>query len=123
MNIIGETSGNKAIESRYIQRVLNQEAANIFTSQDRVLSRFDTSQAALIKSKRSYKVNGSSLEVTHAMVQRFIDMRNIRGAKRKPIPNHNKVIYTHFNYIINKLAFGLTQDVKNLIAKEYQIEN
>lgn len=115
--------GNSAkfIEQKYIERVLNQEASNIFEAQNRVLARFNPKSINKIRSNRRFTVKGTSLEVTHTKLQRFIDMKNIRGQKRNPIPVHNKVVYTHFNQIINRLAFGLTDDVKQLLAGEHNI--
>ncbi|WP_044403413.1 hypothetical protein [Lacinutrix sp. Hel_I_90] len=125
MEIIGNSTNAKIIEQKYIDRVLKDEARNIFKAQKQLTERSKASPETkkLINSKRRFQVSNSSLEGSHAMLQRFIDMRNIRGLKRKPIPVHNKIIYYHFNSIINKLAFGLTDDVRNLIAKEYKIEN
>jgi len=116
------TNNAKFIDQQYTNRVLKQEASNIFNAQDRVLARFNSNQKNIIQSRRSFTVNSGNLQITHSKLQRFIDMKNIRGLKRKPIPNHNVVIYGHFNNIINKLAFGLTQDVKNAIAGEFNIQ-
>lgn len=115
-------SGNNLIKEKYIQRVLKQEATNIVQAQNRVASRYNLSGDNALKQKRSFTVTGTKMEMTHAKHQRFIDMKRLRGRKQKPVPIHNKVIYGHFNNIINKLAYGLTQDVVNLIAQEHKIE-
>ncbi|TXE18632.1 hypothetical protein ES692_06195 [Psychroserpens burtonensis] len=126
MNVIGKGSSgnsNSIIEQKYIERVLSREAASIIEDQNRVLARFNPSGKQSIISKRRYTIKGSTnLEFTHAMSQRFIDMRRLRGQKKTPIPIHNKIIYTHFNNIINQMAFGLTDDIRQMIAKEYNIE-
>jgi hypothetical protein len=119
------TSGNSnsIIEQKYIERILNQDAASIIEDQNRVLARYNPTTKQNIISKRRFTVKGSNnLEFTHAMGQRFIDMKRIRGQKTKVVPVHNKIIYTHFNNIINQLAFGLTDDVRQMIAKEYNIQ-
>ena len=113
---------NNIIEQKYIDRVLKQEANNIVNAQNRVLSRYDPSSKNLIISKRRFTVNGNNLEFVHSLQQRFIDMKRIRGRDKLSIPIHNKVFYGHFNNIINKLAFGLTDDVKELIAQEHNIK-
>lgn len=116
------TTNAKFIEQKYIERVLNQEASNIFEAQNRVLARFNPKSIDRIKNNRRFTVTGTTLEITHTKLQRFIDMKNVRGQKRKSIPNHNRVIYGHFNNIINRLAFGLTNDVKQLLVQEHNIQ-
>jgi hypothetical protein len=49
-------------------------------------------------------------------------MKRIKGKGQKPVPVHNKIIWGHFNNIIFKLAYGFTEDVKQSIARNYQIE-
>lgn len=122
MNGIGTAHANNIIEQKYIQSVLNQEAESIFTEQKLVVDRSGTSTKDIILQKRRFAVTGTTLEVEHAIVQRFIDMKYISGHKRKAIPVHNKVIYNHFNSIINQLAFGFTDSVRALIAQEHKIQ-
>ena len=121
MNAIRSTDAI-SIEQKYIQRVLNKEATNIFKAQEKVVSRFQASGAATINAKRRFVVSGSTLDVTHSILQRFIDMKYLRGNRKRVIPVHNKVIYGHFNNIINKLAFGLTDDVKALLSQPINTE-
>lgn len=120
MNAIPSTTA-KFIEQQYINRVLNQHPKNIMQAQNKVLARFQPESINHIKRLRRFNVSGNTLTATHAKQQRFIDMKNIRGNKRNPIPVHNKVVYSHFNAIINQLAFGLTNDVKQLLAQQHNI--
>lgn len=126
MNVIGNSqaaNANNIIEQKYIERILNKEAKSIIASQNRILAKYNPAQKDHIISKRRFTVKGSNnLEFVHAMSQRFIDMKRLRGAKKKAIPVHNQIIYTHFNNIINQLAFGLTDDIRQMIAKEYNLE-
>lgn len=124
MSAIGNSrtqSGNSIIQTKFMERILQQEAQNIIQEQNRVISRFKTSQEDLIKSKRKFTVSGGNLEFTHAMAQRFIDMKRIRGKKKVSIPIHNTILYSHFNNIINRVAVELTEDFKQLIAQEHNI--
>lgn len=114
-------SGKNLIKDTYIQHVLQQSAKDIIAAQDRVLSAANPSEKNNIIAKRRYAVSGTNLQFTHALTQRFIDMRRIAGRKHKPIAVHNKVIYKEFNNIIAELKFGFTDDVKNLIANQYNI--
>jgi hypothetical protein len=114
-------SGNNLIKDTYIQHVLQQSAKDIIVAQDRVLSAANPKNKNNIIASRRYSVSGTTLDFAHAMSQRFIDMRRISGAKKKAIPVHNKVIYKEFSNIIAQLKFGLTDDVKNLIANQYNI--
>lgn len=111
-----------AIEDKYIQRILKQEASNIFSAQERILNKFNSSSKKTILEKRSFLISGTSLVISHSKLQRFIDMKNVRGRQRKPIPNHNAVIYGHLNSIINRISFGLTDDVRELISNDYNLE-
>lgn len=125
MNVIGQASGNTTnniIEQKYIARVLTDEASNMYTAQNRILAKFKPNSTDIILSKRSFQVQGTTGVFTHAMVQRFVDMKYIRGRSKLAIPVHNKILYGHFNNIIYRLSFGLTDDIKAMIAKEYNIE-
>ncbi|MEX0275701.1 MAG: hypothetical protein AB3N16_15120 [Flavobacteriaceae bacterium] len=110
------------IEQRYIARVLKEEGAAIMRDQNRIISRYRVRESVPEITTRRFKVTGTSLEITHPLRQRFIDMRYRKGVRQKPVPIHNKVIYSHFNAIVNKMAYGLTEDVRSLIANESQIQ-
>ena len=112
----------KFIEGKYIERVLNDESTEIYRAQERLISRFNVTKSIPEITQRKFSVVGTRMEFTHPLRQRFIDMRRIRGGRQRPVPLHNKVIYNHFNRIINKLAYGFTEDIKNAIGKEYNIQ-
>lgn len=116
-------NSNTLIQQKFIERILKEEATSILEEQDRLLARRSVSESNIIKQKRSKPiVTSNNLEITHAKLQRFIDMKRIRGRKQKNLPIHNKIIYGHFNNIVRRLAFDLTEDVKRLIAQEHQIQ-
>ncbi|KAB8156129.1 hypothetical protein EZY14_002620 [Kordia sp. TARA_039_SRF] len=110
------------ISNIYIKQVLNREAENLIQEQRRIVNAGNALGAAVILQKQSYTVANNTLTVTHAKQQRFIDMKVLRGYKRKPIKVHNTPIYNYYNYIINELRFGLTDDIKQMIAQEHNIQ-
>ncbi len=115
-------NNKRIIENHYISRVLKEEASNIAESQDRIISRFSVMDTIPeIKRSRSFVVVGNELQATHALQQRFIDMRRRGGLAQKSVPIHNKIIYSHFNSLIRKLAYGFTQDIRTQIANEFNI--
>ena len=110
------------IEQKYIDRVLKEESSNIMKAQDRIIGRYNIRQQVPEIGRRRYTVSNGKAEFTHPIRQRFIDMKYRKGVKQKTIPIHNKIVYGHFSHIVNKLAFGFTQEIKELIANEYNIE-
>ena len=115
-------SGKNIISNTFIAQVLDEEAKNIIQAQDRVLSANNPASKNLIIASRSYSISGTTMQFTHAMQQRFIDMKRINGIKKKAVPVHNKIIYKHFNNIIAELKFGFTDDVQKLIANQHNIQ-
>ncbi|UOB16571.1 hypothetical protein [Abyssalbus ytuae] len=112
----------KVLEQKYIERVLKDESTEINRAQERLISRFNVKKYVPEITQRKFRVVGTRLESTHPIRERFIDMRRTSGVRQRPIPLHNKVIYGHFNNIINKLAYGLTEEIKQTIGQEYNIQ-
>lgn len=110
------------IQGKYIDRVLKEESLNILRAQDRVISRYGVRQKIQEIGKRRFTISNGTAIFEHPIRERFIDMKYRAGTKQKPVPIHNKVIYAGFNRMVGQLAFGLTQDVKDLIANEYNVE-
>ena len=90
-------------------------------AQDKVISRYNVRKMIPEITRRRISVSGNRLTVTHPIRQRFIDMKTIRGQRQRAVQLHNKILYTHFNSIVGRLAYGFTEDVKNLIAKDLKI--
>ena len=109
------------VERRYIDNVLREELQNIEQAQNRQFTNFGFKSEA-IRSRRTFIVSNNIGEFTHLISQRFIDMKRLRGKTKKSYPIHNSIIMGHFSNIINKLHFGLTQDVRNSIANQLNIE-
>lgn len=120
--VLKSRNNKKFIEEKYIERVLKDESTEIFRAQERVISRFNVTKSIPEITQRKFSVIGTRMEFTHPIRQRFIDMRRIRGGRQRPVPIHNKVIYNHFNGIINKLAYGFIDAIKEAIGNEYNIQ-
>ncbi|WP_271407265.1 hypothetical protein [Tenacibaculum soleae] len=117
---LAKRSNKRIIEQKYIQQVLQEEAANIQSAQNEIFS--NRNIPAIIRKARTFTVSNSVLTHKHNIRQRFDDMSSIYYGKQKSTKAHNKVIWGHFNTMVFKLAYGLTQDVKNQIATQYDIE-
>jgi hypothetical protein len=120
-DVLGSRSEKKYIEQKYIDRVLMDEGQNMLRAQDKVISRYNVKKLIPEITRRRISVSSGRLTLTHPIRERFIDMKTIRGQRQKAIQLHNKVLYRHFNSIVGRLAYGFTEDVRNLIAKDQKI--
>ena len=114
MNIFEKRAGSdSALEKRFIAQVLQEESQEIIEAQDKIFSRFNSSDW---KNNRSFDVKGTTLEVTHLPKHRFVDMktRNTRAGKikKRNYPVHNSIMYGHANNIVRGISFGFTEQVK-----------
>jgi len=109
------------IERRYIDNVLRETLQGIEETQDRAFNNFNF-KSQDIRNRRTFVVANNEAEFTHLVKTRFIDMKRINGKVKKRYPIHNNIIMGYYNSLINKLHFGLTQDVRNSIANELNIE-
>lgn len=120
-DVLKARTSKKIIEQKYIDRVLKDEGSRIIQEQDRVISRHGVRKKVPEITRRRFSVTNSRLEMIHPIRQRFIDMKTIRGQRQKAIEIHNKIIYGGFNSVVRRLAFGFTEDIKKMIANEYNI--
>ena len=113
---------NKSIiERRYIDDVLQETGDYIKESQNRLFGNFDF-KSTPIRERRTFIVSNNKLQFTHLLKARFIDMRRLNGRNKKQYPIHNKPVIEFYNSMVNKLHFGLTQDVRNKISNQLNIE-
>ena len=112
---------NKSIlERKFIDKVLQEEGENIIVEQQRRDAKYEFSPR--LNSKRKFSVNNNELELEHHLVQRFVDMNNVRGFKKKrKTPIHNSVIFGHYNNIQRSLRFGFTVDIQKSLENELKI--
>lgn len=116
------TNRNKSIlERRFIYNTLNANAKQWEATSQRLFNSFNF-KSNDIRSKRSFTVTDDTLEYTHLMKERFIDMKRIQGRTKKQYPIHNKVVMGYFNNIIFQLQVGFTQSVKAQLAQELKIQ-
>ncbi|ANW96750.1 hypothetical protein AXE80_10890 [Wenyingzhuangia fucanilytica] len=111
------------IEKRYIRSTLQRAGNRIATRQQQVLNKTKGIPKNLLQ-RRTITVTGvDTLSMEHLLTQRFIDMKRLSNVKN-PLhaPIHNKIIMGEYQRVINELQFGLTEDVKNKIAGNLNIE-
>lgn len=127
MNILEQRKTDIGIiEGRFITKTLEDEGKGMLEDSERVMRERDFSSAKFFN--HSISVNENEMEYTHTAAERFVDMktRNIgrstskskkvkRSGKtsKRSHPVHNKPIWTHKRFIIRKLSFGFTEEVKN----------
>jgi len=116
----GLQNRNKSIlERKFIDRILEQEGANIITEQNRIDKKFSFKSTGL---NRRFSVNNGQLNLEHGIIQRFRDLNRIRGRKQVSSKQHNRVIFSHFNTIQRGLMFGFTKAIRAQLKAEYKIE-
>ena len=108
------------IAKKYIQDVLKEAGQSLFESQDRKVSSTPV-DARDILDTRSFTVTNQALSLRHALRERFLDMKP-RYKAQKQVKIHNTFIWTEFNIIAGKIAYGYTQMAKRLIAQKYNVE-
>lgn len=122
MDTLSSRNNANRIEQKYIERVLKEEATNILRAQDKVIARRNVRREVPEIGRRTFTISNGQATFTHPLRQRFIDMKYRKGERQKAVPIHNKIVYSHFNKIVRRMAFGLTDDVRQLIANEYNQE-
>ncbi|WP_378186897.1 hypothetical protein ACE939_00930 [Aquimarina sp. W85] len=114
-------SGANIIKDHYIRQVLTDAAEEIFDKQSRVISNANSDYSDLLNN-RSYSVTSGNLTLVHALRERFVDMKRIRGEAQRSLNVHNTIIWSQFNVVVGKLRYGFTHDIRKAIAAQYKIE-
>lgn len=126
-------SDASVIEGRFVEQVLRDQAASILTDSRREMRGFSQAKWRNVK----MTVDKNTLNYQHLAVHRFIDMktrkasnykastRKMKGGRQKKgnYPIHNKVIFQHKRFIIKRLSFGFTDEVKAQFRKLVADEN
>lgn len=120
-DVLSSRSDQDHIGKKFIDRVLKDEGHEMIRAQDKVISRHNVRKIVPEISRRRISVSNNKLVFVHPIRQRFIDMKSIRGQRQKAIQLHNKILYSRFNSIVGKLAYGFTEDMRNLIAQDQKI--
>ncbi|WP_074406623.1 hypothetical protein [Aquimarina megaterium] len=114
-------SNANIITDHYIHEVLESAAEEIHDQQSRVIANANSNYQDLLD-LRSYTISSGTLTLTHALRERFVDMKRIKGKSQKSLEVHNQIIWSQFNVIIGKLRYGFTQDIRNSIAGKFNID-
>lgn len=124
------------IEGRFITKTLNDEGNAILKDSEQVMRRRGFSSAKFYD--HDISVNNNEMTYSHTAAERFVDMktRNVgattsarkkvkRSGKvsKKSHPVHNKPIWSHKRFIIRKLSFGFTEEVKNTFREQLSKES
>ena len=99
------------LKGRFIQRVFADAAIDINKAQVTYINKAGFKNPNW-NSARSFVTSESALNYSQLLKHRFVDMKRIRGKKRRPHPIYNKIIWGHYNNIIREMAFGFTDAVK-----------
>lgn len=107
------------LKGKFISRILREEAQNIETAKQKVISGFRSRS----KLGARYETKDTTLTMTHPMKLRFIDMktRNTKDrgkVRKKSHPVHNKIIFGHLNNIVRRLSFEYTSEIKEMLQNE-----
>lgn len=122
INLLQSRNRKNIIVSAFIDRTLQDEARRLKADQDRVFANSNDRVIDHVKNNRSYTVANNTLTHTHAIQQRFIDMKRIQGRSQKPVQGHNKPIYIHWNSILFRLRYELTESLRATIATNLKID-
>lgn len=113
---------------KFVQNVLQEEAAAIEQQQARVINRFGLKDSGNMLTDRTHSVKAEggsgSVELKFRIYLRFHDMKKKPGAngkRAKAFPLYNKVLFGHLAEIQKRLQFGFTEKVKQQLAGELQI--
>ena len=114
------SSNENFIARKYIDQVLQEGATHISAMQDKV-SQSSSRDINDILTTRQYSVSNGTLSLSNSIQERFVDMKP-RFKNYKRVKIHNAQIWTEFNLIAGKIAYGFLDSIKKTIAKEYKID-
>ncbi|MHA7822468.1 hypothetical protein ACVVIH_06870 [Chryseobacterium arthrosphaerae] len=112
------------IEGLFIKKTLEDQAQSILEDSKRKMVGFTNPKW----NKRGMSVNDTTLTYSHISAFRFVDMKTIRAKagynpgskkvrkgkiKKKFFPVHNSPIFSNKRFLIRRLSFGFTDEVKN----------
>lgn len=130
------------IEKRFVAQVLSSEGNKIWDEQTRAIDKYGLYREGIMRNQRGYRLKGDSsfyngnLEVYFVKYLRFHDMRKDKMVKpavsilgvekatkerRRQYHLYNRIVFGRMNSISARLMWGLTEDVKQQLAQEYNI--
>lgn len=103
----------------FVERTLRQHAEKMQRKQDQAMAGF----GSCFWKNRNIITDDRSLILKHPTPERFVDMKiRIKDGVKKPKKHHevhNRIIMGHYNGILMDLTYGLTDQVKDQIRKEF----
>lgn len=113
------------ILSRFIKKTLQEEGERFLRRQTgRIVSKTSERTGNLLRDRRIsvYGSNGdfdAMMTFTHPIYERFLDMRQLSNrskGRRRDI--HNRLVFSMYGRIADRLMNGFTQEVQNTLGKE-----
>lgn len=108
------------IKKEFVRQVLEDYGKDVTDTQLRAMNKYLQFKSGNIVRANSYKVQSSdnsdgSVVFTHAIYQRFLDMKVIttklgKRKRKRPYPIHNRIIWGKLNRVYDRLMFGLTEN-------------
>lgn len=116
-----DTRGNheSILKLAFTSQVLQQEGQAILDDQTNIINRFNLVDTKNLLSKRFASVQGNNLHISFPHYLRILD---IKGPSRKAFPLYNKIVMGHYNQIAKILRFSYTEEVRQKLAMELNIE-
>lgn len=111
-----------SVRARFVGEVLDAAGDRLLSSQERAVRRSVKLHTGRILSARDIVVSGGAemdgkLIYTHTAYERFLDMRRLGGQKKssKRRRIHNRFVFGAYSGIAERLMYGLTEEVSDLI--------
>ena len=126
--IKGNTPGSRKSglsKAEFTKKIVQEEFEAILQDQDPAIERLKTISGALKNNRRiSVSIIGAGVTgiLSFPAHLRYLDMKRLGGRKGSNLKLYNPIIYGRlYGSMLNQLAFGYTEDIKNQIVGEYNI--
>jgi DNA-binding cell septation regulator SpoVG len=114
-----------AIQDEFVSRILLDESRGMDEDMRKVMSQNQFTSRKMLED-RNFKVVDNKLIYTHKPEHRFVDMatRNTKNGKVKKVshPIHNKILFGRANNVVRRLTIEYTEEIKQLILKDFPKE-
>ena len=106
------------LERRFIELTLKDAAKNWRNTNNRLHNKYGFDSTL----SQSFQVTNTTLTYEHVLKNRFIDMKRVNGKPKKRYPIHNNVVMGYFNAIITDLQIGFTEEAKQMLSGNINLE-
>lgn len=121
ISVLKSRDSKSPIVSAFITHVLEDEVSRLEQDQTRVFNNSNDRIIDHVKNNRSYTVAGNKIIHSHAIQQRFIDMKRVGGRPQKPVKGHNQPIYNHWNSILFRLRYEMIGYLAQTLPQDIKI--